>query len=214
VDLWKTFKTSPELMEARFKEWPAISHFACELFGHSSFDEKTMERLLHWLQAAHGVVDVLGIQRSQVVLLLREAVTEAVRGGEGANPDEGGVGGREGEAARRNSDQGATEQAEGDDRNCDEGDRALSEELAPSPSPLQLDILDALRALRATDSERRKTGREIARRVGGDVTDQSVKAPLADLKCRELVDSRTGRNGGTWLTPGGLNCINTLRPKR
>ncbi len=80
-------------------------------------------------------------------------------------------------------------------------------------SPLQYDILDALRDLKATDPEKRVPGREIAAKVGGDTTEQSVKAPLADLKRRGLVDSRTGRNGGTWLTPHGLNCINSLRPQ-
>jgi hypothetical protein len=82
-----------------------------------------------------------------------------------------------------------------------------------SLSPLQYDILDALRLMKALDPEKRKTGSEIAAAVGGDATAQSVKAPLSDLKQRQLVDSRTGRNGGTWLTSEGLNLINSLRPK-
>jgi hypothetical protein len=82
------------------------------------------------------------------------------------------------------------------------------------PSPLQLDILQALRTLNATDSDKRETGAEIAAKVGGDATEQSVKAPLADLKRRSMVNSATGRKGGSWLTPQGLACINSLRPMR
>jgi hypothetical protein len=81
-------------------------------------------------------------------------------------------------------------------------------------SPLQYDILDALRTLRATDEEKRVTGGEIANKVGGDATAQSVKEPLADLKRRRLVDSKTGRDGGSWLTSEGQNCINAWRPKQ
>jgi hypothetical protein len=88
------------------------------------------------------------------------------------------------------------------------------DEVAGVPlSPLQMDILDALRLKKALDFYKRKTGREITAAVGGDATTQSVKAPLADLKKRLLVDSRTGRNGGTWLTSEGLNLINSLRRK-
>jgi hypothetical protein len=108
--------------------------------------------------------------------------------------DQGGAGGGEGETAGRAAGQSGTGHLE-----------ALS--------PLQYDILDALRALKATDPDKRATGPDIAGKVGGDTTDQSVKAPLADLKRRGLVDSRTGRNGGTWLTSPGLDCINSLRPK-
>jgi DNA-binding IscR family transcriptional regulator len=75
-------------------------------------------------------------------------------------------------------------------------------------------MLDALRELKATDPEKLVTGQEIADEVGGDTTCQSVKAPLADLKHRGLVDSKTGRMGGTWLTPEGLKHINLLRPKQ
>jgi hypothetical protein len=67
--------------------------------------------------------------------------------------------------------------------------------------------------MKAFDPEKRKTGPEIAAKVGGETTDQSVKAPLADLKARGSVDSRTGRHGGTWLTAEGLCLINSLRPR-
>jgi hypothetical protein len=97
------------------------------------------------------------------------------------------------------------EEGTGVSRDQDEGQ-------AEALSPLQYDILDALRGLRATDPEKRATGPDIAGKVGGDATGQSVKAPLADLKRRGLVDSRTGRQGGSWLTPKGLTHIKALRP--
>jgi hypothetical protein len=87
-------------------------------------------------------------------------------------------------------------------------------EVKGPPSPLQHDILDALRELKAVDCEKRATASAIADKVGGDATEQSVKGPLADLKARSLVDSRTGRKGGSWLTQKGLAYINTLRPKK
>ena len=90
--------------------------------------------------------------------------------------------------------------------------RAARNRLQPL-SPLQYDILDALRSLKAIDPEKRATGPVIAGRVGGR-TDQSVKAPIADLGRRELVESQTGRHGGTWLTTKGLDYINGLRPKQ
>jgi hypothetical protein len=71
-------------------------------------------------------------------------------------------------------------------------------------SPLQDDVLEALRNLKATDYDKRATGPAITAKVGGEATEQSVKAPLGDLKRRGLVDSKTGRKGGTWITPAGL----------
>jgi hypothetical protein len=103
---------------------------------------------------------------------------------------------------------------------CDQspqGDKQPSEHDEKQPealSPLQYDILDALRSLKAIDPDKRKTGPAIADRVGGDATEQSVKTPLADLTRRNMVDSRTGRGGGSWLTPKGLDCINAVRPKQ
>lgn len=81
-------------------------------------------------------------------------------------------------------------------------------------SQLQYDILDGLRNLKAFDHEKRATGTTIAKGVGGDATDQSVKAPLADLKKKGLVDSKTGKGGGSWLSQKGRDYINSLRPKK
>jgi hypothetical protein len=111
----------------------------------------------------------------------------------------------------RTSGQGGAGQAEGDDDKRDQGETALPD---PPLAPLRLDILHALRTLKATDSEKRVTGAKIAKKVGGDATAQSVKAPLADLKRRGLVDSRTGKKGGSWISSQGLVCINSLRPQQ
>jgi hypothetical protein len=111
----------------------------------------------------------------------------------------------QGDATNIDRDQGELEQAEGN--GCPQ------EKQADALSPLQYDILDALRSLKAFDPDKRAAGPDIAAKVGGDANGQSVKAPLAELKRRGLVDSRTGRSGGSWLTEAGLNLINLLRPK-
>jgi hypothetical protein len=111
-----------------------------------------------------------------------------------------------------------TAQAEGVGAGGDpaEGEQAEGADEKPieALSPLQYDLLEALRSLKAIDHEKRATGPEIAKKVGGEATEQSVKAPLADLKRRGLVQSKTGRNGGTWLTENGLDFINKLHPKQ
>jgi hypothetical protein len=76
---------------------------------------------------------------------------------------------------------------------------------------MQYDILQVLRQVKATDAEKRAPASTIAPQVGGDATEQSCKAPLADLKRLRLVDSKTGRHGGTWLTAEGLALINRVR---
>jgi hypothetical protein len=109
--------------------------------------------------------------------------------------------GQAGEAgAVRTGDQGVTGQAGG-------------AETTKTLSRLQHDILDALRTLKATNVDKLAPGPVIAEKVGGGATDQSVKAPLADLKHEGLVMSRRGRKGGSWLTSQGLHYINSLRPK-
>jgi hypothetical protein len=111
--------------------------------------------------------------------------------------------------ADHTSDQGEMGHVEGD------ADRDPNRAGQSDPlSPLQNDILDALRALRATDRERRANGPVIAGKVGGGATEQSVKAPLAELTRRQLTNSATGRGGGSWLTSQGLDHINSLRPKQ
>jgi hypothetical protein len=78
----------------------------------------------------------------------------------------------------------------------------------------QLDILQALRAMGAFTVDTKKTGEEIATKVGGNATAQSVKKPLSNLKKLKLVDSRTGRRGGSWLTVRGKEIIDRRRPSK
>jgi hypothetical protein len=104
---------------------------------------------------------------------------------------------------------GVTKQPEGANVNG-----AQDEKQPEALSPLQYDILEALRLMNATDPEKRATGPDIASKVGGDATDQSVKTPLANLKRRGFVDSKTGRHGGSWLTSQGMDCITKLRPRQ
>jgi hypothetical protein len=132
-------------------------------------------------------------------LLFRETCDLAEEGPPAAPAP--GVGHGEGSGAGNAGDQGGAGQGEEADT-------------TKPPSPLQLDILQALRTVKATDSDKRVTGPDIASKVGGEATEQSVKAPLAALNRHGLVSSKTGRGGGTWLTPEGLDCINSLRPKR
>jgi hypothetical protein len=149
----------------------------------------TLRELLPLLESEHGEV--------LAAIAAEAAAVERVRSGT--------------QAAGAGRDQGKTPPLEEDKSNTG---RDQDKKRARPPSPLQFDILDALRELKAIDPDKRRTGADVAGKVGGGVTEQSVKAPLADLKHRRLVDSRTGRNGGTWLTSTGLNCINSLRPKR
>jgi hypothetical protein len=130
------------------------------------------------------------------------------------------------------SDQSGERQAEGGDADCNQAGAGQDQAVGNPPdtsagqpppkdeqnevgdpplSPLQYDILDALRALKATDAEKRVTASMIAERVGGGATEQSCKGPLANLKRRGLVNSRTGRHGGTWLISEGFALINRVR---
>jgi hypothetical protein len=132
-------------------------------------------------------------------------------GASGLPLDKAGAGG--GELAGATHRQVGADQAEAvenpSDTSAGLGAR-LGEQVDPL-SPLTYDILDALRALKATDAEKRKPASVIAEKVGGGATEQSCKGPLADLKRRGLVASKTGRHGGSWLTSEGLAAINHLR---
>jgi hypothetical protein len=88
---------------------------------------------------------------------------------------------------------------------------AKGQEPDPPLSPLCYDILQSLRALKATDSDKRATASQIAHKVGGDATEQSCKGPVADLKRRGFVNCKTGRHGGSWLTPEGQELIDRVR---
>jgi len=54
---------------------PAIVTYACQLFGHSSFGKKTLDRLTGWLRARHPGTDVLLRTIEEVTNELAEAAT-------------------------------------------------------------------------------------------------------------------------------------------
>jgi hypothetical protein len=75
VELWVAFKTSPRSLD-RFGDWPHIQHFGCELFRHQTFTEGTMDRLLAWLQAEHGLSreQAMATRRRDILDLMRKAL--------------------------------------------------------------------------------------------------------------------------------------------
>ena len=89
--LWQVFGEveshgKPDEMPKRdrlehFAEWPAIAELSCQLFAHQSFTRATWDRLKNWLctqlgcHAGGNMERLLTMQRSKVVVLLREAVT-------------------------------------------------------------------------------------------------------------------------------------------
>lgn len=85
----------------------------------------------------------------------------------------------------------------------------------PSEEPLtdraQL-VLVAMLDLDAVDSDRRKSTEEIAIHALGNSADpNALKAVMAELKTRRLIDSKTGRGGGCWLTDAGIARAQKLR---
>ncbi len=77
------------------------------------------------------------------------------------------------------------------------------------------DVLQAMLELDAVDSDRRKPTEVIALKAFGTGTDaNSLKNVMAELKTRELVDSKTGRGGGCWLTDSGSVRAQKLRNPR
>ncbi len=58
--------------------------------------------------------------------------------------------------------------------------------------------------LKAFDKDSRRTRQEIAEKAEGAGVNVDLYAePLADLKHRGLIDSITGRGGGSWLLAPG-----------
>lgn len=65
-------------------------------------------------------------------------------------------------------------------------------------------ILIAMLALGALDSDSRRTTSEITVRAFGHGADANAqKSVMAELKGKQLIDSKTGRGGGCWLTDSG-----------
>lgn len=73
-------------------------------------------------------------------------------------------------------------------------------------------VLVAMLELDAVDSDRRRSTEDIAVRAIGTGTDaNALKSVMAELKTRKLIDSRTGRGGGCWLTESGRPRAEKLR---
>jgi hypothetical protein len=89
---------------------------------------------------------------------------------------------------------------------------------APKPADLPLSedqqvLLVAAYELAAFDSDSRKTAAEIVDQAKGHHCDpENVKRALADLvNDKHLLDSKTGRGGGYWLTPEGKRRAKRLK---
>lgn len=76
------------------------------------------------------------------------------------------------------------------------------------------EILQALKELGALSEVTRKTGAEVARRCRKQSDFSSFKAPNARLAKLELIKSKTGRGGGSWLTPNGNTFTEQLITQR
>ncbi len=73
-------------------------------------------------------------------------------------------------------------------------------------------VLVAMLELDAVDSDRRRSTEEIAiKALGNDADPNALKAVMAELKTRRLIDSKTGRGGGCWLTDAGIARAQKLR---
>lgn len=75
-------------------------------------------------------------------------------------------------------------------------------------------VLQAMLVLDAVDSDRRRATEEIAAKALGNLDANALKSVMAELKTRELIDSKTGRGGGCWLTDSGLQRAQKLRNPR
>lgn len=72
------------------------------------------------------------------------------------------------------------------------------------------EALVAMLDLNAIDSDRRQSTEAIAAKAsGGDAN--ALKVVMSELKSRDLIDTRTGRGGGCWLTERGRARATKLR---
>jgi hypothetical protein len=85
----------------------------------------------------------------------------------------------------------------------------------PSLSEKGYQILEEMKRLGALSADTRQTGPNIAVSCDTKTADvDTFKRLLSDLKKLGLVDSKTGRGGGSWLTPEGLLVANNLLANR
>ncbi|HRQ76177.1 MAG TPA: hypothetical protein PK098_09695 [Phycisphaerales bacterium] len=73
-------------------------------------------------------------------------------------------------------------------------------------------VLLAMLDLNAIDSDRRKSTVDIAiEALGRSADPNALKGVMADLSTRHLIQSKTGRGGGCWLTDRGRSRAERLR---
>lgn len=73
-------------------------------------------------------------------------------------------------------------------------------------------VLSAMLELGAVDSDHRHSTEAIAEKALGRGADaNALKSVMAELKTRNLIDSKTGRGGGCWLTESGRQRAEKLR---
>jgi DNA-binding IscR family transcriptional regulator len=66
--------------------------------------------------------------------------------------------------------------------------------------------------LDAIDSDRRQSTEDITMKALGHGADaNALKSVMAELRTRKLIDSKTGRGGGCWLTENGRARAEKLR---
>jgi len=87
--------------------------------------------------------------------------------------------------------------------------------LSPRDEPLSdraRFVLHAMLELDAVDSDRRRSTEDIAvKAIGRAVDANALKSVVADLKTRNLIDTKAGRGGGCWLTDRGQARAKKLR---
>lgn len=86
-----------------------------------------------------------------------------------------------------------------------------TEEKEPILSDMQYDVLDTLFSLKAYHPDTRASQKEIAKKL--DLFQGQIKEPISKLVHLKLLESRTGRSGGMWLTKSGKEHVERQRKR-
>ena len=97
---------------------------------------------------------------------------------------------------------------------ADKGNGGSATPREPDLTDKHIDTLDALRLLKATARDKRRTAADIARKMAGAADPALVKEPLADLVRWDYVGSILGRSGGSWITKVGKKRLTAEKRKR
>lgn len=77
------------------------------------------------------------------------------------------------------------------------------------------DVLVAMLELAAIDCDTLRSTEDIATKALGPTTNaNSLKSVMSDLSTRKLIETKTGRNGGCWLTTTGHARAEKLRSRK